>query len=591
MEEAVEIFKKIYSVEDIDQRTKAELGSLLATISMDAGQYDEARRYIAAAEEVGTSLPMMWVSKGLVTIVEVENAASDEEANAILNETLSYFDKAISIQSDSTMAHYWKGRILMLSGNNDMAQESFMKAKESVETDITLMEDERSVMREEIDRFASETDKTSYYLRFLINEAHAENVKWKGSSYSGFLAAVRSESRPGHVFTVSGNTAYCNNGWSLTWVPTCTAKCGSCNKSCGGGTKSCTRSDCSKYNASCNTNPCPVNGKCGSGEKTDYPYTTNSVSGLCEKGTASPSSVSFPSGKYGADSRVTWSCNGKHGGSNASCAAERLRPKVDCKNHAMTSAAPQNTVANLCGSGCNECTVSQAPRVVGNEWSWTCRSINGASPQEKTCTAPIPAASCNNLSGEYNDPNSGPPESAACDPNNIFGANRPVLGGNGIWSWSCTYDGFAIPQTDGPCTAPTCLSRGPIDVQSNIYFSKSGESPQANVKINCANVCCEFQGTLVDSNKDPVTKVCHGETDKYLVVDHTGSYPAKCYFDNGGPDVPQSPTITTMCMERSCSAQGKCQATPKAAGGYGECKSTCNSDADCSTGRMIETRP
>ncbi len=47
--------------------------------------------------------------------------------------------------------------------------------------------------------------------------------------------------------------------------------------------------------------------------------------------------------------------------------------------------------------------------------------------------------------------------------------------------------------------------------------------------------------------------------------------------------------VTAMCVQRDCNAQGKCQATPKPASG--SCTSTCSSDADCRSGRLIETRP
>jgi hypothetical protein len=50
-------------------------------------------------------------------------------------------------------------------------------------------------------------------------------------------------------------------------------------------------------------------------------------------------------------------------------------------------------------------------------------------------------------------------------------------------------------------------------------------------------------------------------------------------------------TIATACMESQCTASGTCAKTPKPASSRDQCESSCNSNADCSSGRMIETKP
>jgi hypothetical protein len=50
--------------------------------------------------------------------------------------------------------------------------------------------------------------------------------------------------------------------------------------------------------------------------------------------------------------------------------------------------------------------------------------------------------------------------------------------------------------------------------------------------------------------------------------------------------------IQTTCIEKICNAQGTCQTMPKGnVKNIEDCSNTCNSNADCTNGRIIETKP
>jgi hypothetical protein len=51
-------------------------------------------------------------------------------------------------------------------------------------------------------------------------------------------------------------------------------------------------------------------------------------------------------------------------------------------------------------------------------------------------------------------------------------------------------------------------------------------------------------------------------------------------------------SLNGYCIEKSCGANGTCQAMPKTGvTSLKDCINTCNSNADCTSGRMIETKP
>lgn len=70
----------------------------------------------------------------------------------------------------------------------------------------------------------------------------------------------------GENCSTCSNDCKCSSGYNCVSgtcvAPSCTASCGPCSVPCGGGSQTCTKTDCSTYTQSCNTQPCcaPVNG-------------------------------------------------------------------------------------------------------------------------------------------------------------------------------------------------------------------------------------------------------------------------------------------------------------------------------------------
>ncbi len=151
-----------------------------------------------------------------------------------------------------------------------------------------------------------------------------------------------------------------------------------------------------------------------------------------------------------------------------------------------------------------------------------------------------------------------------------------------------------------------------IKYNSNVYLKGDLNDQKINVSVVCGDstttkICCDIESTDPSTNAAVTTHVCTGDVDKEIfVASGTDTYPAICYIkptsdlDPGCEDDSTSPcpgkvdkvlTISTMCTQRDCNVHGTCQATPMTASNLNQCSSTCNSNADCSSGRLIETRP
>jgi len=210
LDKATKLFKEILNNENINNRTFAEVSYVLFEISMDKSDYNEAEVYIEKAKEIDSSLPVVWVGLGQLKFMETKDAKSQEEAEKFLNESLSYFDKAIDIYKNETLAYYWKGRILLAVGEKQKAKKMFKIALDVVNKDISLMFDEKESFSKEIQRLMSENDLL-FSFNFFIQIALAS------SEYQNWVASVVGQSIPGHVWTVEGNTATCSNGWAGTY--------------------------------------------------------------------------------------------------------------------------------------------------------------------------------------------------------------------------------------------------------------------------------------------------------------------------------------------------------------------------------------
>jgi hypothetical protein len=403
----------------------------------------------------------------------------------------------------------------------------------------------------------------------------------------------------------------------------CTAGCtyGGCNVTCGGGTKSgtCTRANCTRYSqkVTCNTQKCPV--ICG-----DY----SSCSKYCGGGTKSRTCQQTYKSPYtqtiNCNTHSCPSCGTKKNtcaiGSSTDTADTNTKFKWDCSvsqgNVIHCSTEKPACTTNACGtahkhffgtvpSGAKLCKSDSNPGVSGKgkPWTWKCTNFNCVG--SATCEAKIHEAKCENLSGEVNhEPIQDKNTLCKGCTDKLCSVTKPKFNSTGTWNWTCTHKKNASPKT-AKCEAQSCLAGDVLNVQSHIYLKENSEEQRATVNVNCnEKVCCEFANTnmFVDENgsETPTQKICTDSINGTIQVQNgTKLYAAKCYFDNNNDNTPDSPTnyvsknpqVATMCTQRECNVQGTCQATPKQASSLDECSSTCNSNADCSSGKIIETRP
>ncbi len=288
---------------------------------------------------------------------------------------------------------------------------------------------------------------------------------------------------------------------------------------------------------------CPVPGACMSeslytyeATVTNWPETVSTY--FCEKGTPTftPTQANFP----GYGDIKTWGCSGV-GGEQATlddaCSAKHLAPSAMCGTqhpNKSTDVTPPLESYSLCGTDCSKVEI-------------------------------------------------------------------PTLGTNGKWSWECKHKELAADPITVECEAPSCLIDMPINLQKYVYFDSDGNPKDASISVkNGCAVCCKIDGNITDVNKEQENIICTGEKG-WLKLTNSGSssYEARCWLNGGTnceiegncPEVIYDLPVDTMCTARECSAGGTCQATPQAADAPNKCKSSCNSNADCSRGRIIETRP
>ncbi len=416
----------------------------------------------------------------------------------------------------------------------------------------------------------------------------------------------------------------CGGGGTQTRTQTCTGKketrkCNTgtcctpewgewsdCTSWCGGGTRSRSQT-CTGVTEqeSCNLTPCPTPGECilgyenynASVKVVDSPM--NSSDAKCKTGEVIDFSGS------GTDSDPwKWDCTGLNGGGNAHCLA--VLKKGTCgtaTNHVFTYPDTTWGTYSLCKP---ESAISNPNPVkpltldsnnpVEVSTTWTCSTANGTNGNTCSATLKPPTVDCGSANNktEINTP----PTSNLCS-TNASETKSPYMNSAGRWEWSCKYDGGGLNLTKDSCSAPSCLAGDPLKYQSYLYLKQNSNNQTVKVSAVCNGnkMCCDIEATDAGSG-DSKTHICTGEGSKEIIIPNSGTYPAKCYIDDNGceatgscPTVNKELKITTMCLQKECNAQGSCQATPVAATDLSQCSSTCNSNADCSNGRIIETRP
>jgi hypothetical protein len=313
--------------------------------------------------------------------------------------------------------------------------------------------------------------------------------------------------------------------------------------------------------------------------------------GLCASGM--PSSLTRQGNTW------TWLCKGSDNTTTAEDAHCMANYRVDGVCDSTSTGTYSASETKYRGALCTTGTVTNVPRFpsYGQTVTWGCMGLGSGTAASCSASRACPQAQCGTSSGV--SINTMPSTNLCISPSFLTG--NVAFDTNGYWQWDCKMTVWG-PATGcnltTHCQAPSCLVNMPIDLQPYVYFGSDGTPNDAIATVTCPNVCC-----IINGGNGAVT-VCNGDATPGMIPVFPGShsYPAECWFDNdhdrtnddiGEPKVSYNPgrTISTMCTAHSCNSQGTCQATPQAANTADSCLSTCNSDADCTRGRMIETRP
>ncbi|MEA3323193.1 MAG: thrombospondin type-1 domain-containing protein [Patescibacteria group bacterium] len=218
--------------------------------------------------------------------------------------------------------------------------------------------------------------------------------------------------------------------------------------------------------------------------------------------------------------------------------------------------------------------------------SWDCSTEFGGTEND-LCSAVIkpPTVECGDANGV--ETNSEPVDDLCKSSEGDVNVVPPVtLTDGGNWVWGCRHDVFTQIQTAADaCGAPSCIATA-VSAISPIMLSDNMNSV---VSVACPDLCCTVTN---DENNISVT-VCDGSTQQIKIEPGQNNLSSVCTLPSEPPVDGPPITVQTMCTSKECNAQGTCQGTPVLADALSDsqCSSTCNSNADCSSGRLIETKP
>lgn len=298
-----------------------------------------------------------------------------------------------------------------------------------------------------------------------------------------------------------------------------------------------------------------------------------------------------------------WSCLGDDGTSyvdDVVCSAPR-NESGECSTTAGGEYAWDET--NFRGELCSGGTVMDpAPNFpeYNETVTWGCNQIGDPAVTTSTTSdacsairnAPQPGI-CDSASNDGLYLN--PPTDLCYDPdylneprivNNNFADPNPLVG-PGPWSWTCNGSNATVDSVQ--CSAK-CKPEITIDAEDRTFVVGEGET-EVTINIHYNSIdCTDTYSCTIDGN----AITFDGDGNSSETFTYTGPNPIiECTDGNViiTPD-PGQTVLTAYCTEKSCNAQGTCQAMPKTGvTSSKQCSSTCNSNADCSSGRMIETKP
>jgi hypothetical protein len=228
-----------------------------------------------------------------------------------------------------------------------------------------------------------------------------------------------------------------------------------------------------------------------------------------------------------------------------------------------------------------------------SEVTWGCNGIGtGTSTQSDKCSAtrtgPNPGICGPNNGKELSEK---PTDDLCYNPDKTTSVDDNYL--NGVvdldkeeWIWTCngSHNDFnkCPKQLSKDCKA-TCVPEIDATAKPNPFLlTEDGVTVEVTVekKGDCAGAyTCTVDGNGLTNNKYVFYDL---KNPKNIVVTCT----------SGNNVTTKTISLNGYCIEKSCGANGTCQAMPKTGvTSLKDCINTCNSNADCTSGRMIETKP
>ena len=221
-----------------------------------------------------------------------------------------------------------------------------------------------------------------------------------------------------------------------------------------------------------------------------------------------------------------------------------------------------------------------------NMWEWTCTADNGSvdcdvpNSEHGVCSS-IHTGHAFETQGEFD---ASVANGTLCETGTVVNASGDENTG---WTWDCMHIGDLYTNDDLNCQAP-CFDYS-LNIDKNQFYWDDNDQVNITVNVEKVGACAdEYSCTVTDATSsgiDTFTRTIDAEEGKSAY-----DVSSICTRD-GYEDEEKTSAINGNCIARSCNAQGKCQGTPQSASSSSSCTSTCSSDADCTTGRMIETRP
>ncbi len=246
-------------------------------------------------------------------------------------------------------------------------------------------------------------------------------------------------------------------------------------------------------------------------------------------------------------------------------------------------------------------TYPPPPHLIEGWWVWSCTDVSSAE-----CRMPNEAPGvCNS---EFNGAvlDAEPGESDLCASGTP--TNFQEVTDMGPWTWDCLKIGENPSHNDEVCSAK-CFDFT-AQVNPNPFpWPTNGDPATVDVSVNASGMCAaEFTCETPDgegsfsatTGSTQITNITQGQDSIEIPVECTRSLNNSCTSPPCNHDSCVSPPcdnkdtvyINGYCTEKSCNAQETCQAMPKSGAKTAkDCSSTCNSNADCTSGRMIETKP